>query len=240
MLFVVVEVLEQIMFGVSCVLLWLEEKLGVSLLICIMCCMELIEEGEVFLEQVCVILVVMEQVEDMVCMCMCKLVGKLCVDVVVFFMLYCVVLYVGVFCVVYLEIELELIINDCFIDLVEQCVDIVICIGELQDFILYVWLLSLVCLNIVVSFDYLVCFGVLELVEVLEQYQLIGFLQFDSFNYWLLCYIVGDCYQVCLVICVFSGEIICYLVLQGQGIVCLFDFMIVVDLVVGCLVCLLD
>lgn len=46
----------------------------------------------------------------------------------------------------------------------------------------------------------------------------------------------GDVVLICLLLMVFSGEILCCLVLEGVGIVCLFDFMIVVDCSVGVLV----
>lgn len=85
--------------------------------------------------------------------------GCLCVDVVMLFMLYVIVLFVCGYCECFLKVELELNSNEGIIDLLEWCIDVVIWIGWLKDLMLYSWWIGNSWVCMFVSFVYFEVYG---------------------------------------------------------------------------------
>ncbi|CDG83766.1 LysR family transcriptional regulator [Janthinobacterium agaricidamnosum] len=226
--------------GVSRALSRLEEKLSTSLLTRTTRRMELTEEGHLFLEKARAILASMEDVEETIRIRRQKPAGRLCVDAASPFMLHCVVPHVAEFRAMYPEIRLELTSNDQIADLLEHRTDIAIRIGALNDSTLHARALSSSPLYLLAAPDYLAKHGIPATPEALQDHSLLGFVQYELGNMWPLRHQAGNSLQVIPSLTASSGETLRQLALQGQGIVCLADFMTRDDIAAGRLVKVLE
>ena len=226
--------------GVSRALSRLEEKLATSLLTRTTRRMELTEEGQLFLERARAILGAMEEAEETIRIRRQKPAGRLCVDAASPFMLHCVVPHMAEFRELYPEIRLELSSNDQIADLIEHRTDIAIRIGALADSTLHARPLSSSPLHVLASPDYLEQHGTPKKPEDLAAHSLIGFLQYEQGNQWPLRHAGGNSWQITPSISASSGETLRQLALNGQGIVCLADYMTRDDIAAGRLVKVLE
>jgi DNA-binding transcriptional LysR family regulator len=155
-------------------------------------------------------------------------------------MLHGILPYIGEFCDLYPDIQLELNSDDVIIDLLEQSTDIAIRIGTLADSTLHARALGSTPLHILASADYLKQHGTPSSVAELAEHRLLGFTQTDTLNHWPLRHGEGDRWLIQPGIAASSGETVRHLALQGQGICCLSDFMTHEDIEAGRLVPLLE
>ena len=226
--------------GVSRALSRLEDKLATSLLTRTTRRMELTEEGQLFLERARAILGAMEEAEETIRIRRQKPAGRLCVDAASPFMLHCVVPHMAEFRAMYPEIRLELSSNDQIADLIEHRTDIAIRIGALADSTLHARPLSSSPLYVLASPDYLEQHGTPQTPEDLAAHSLIGFVQYEQGNQWPLRHANGNSWQIAPSISATSGETLRQLALNGQGIVCLADYMTRDDIAAGRLVKVLE
>lgn len=225
--------------GVSRALARLEQRLGAALLTRTTRRMELTEEGQLLLQQARSILAAMEQAEESIRMRRQQPAGRLCVDAAAPFMLHCVVPHVAEFRARYPEIRLELSSNDHVIDLLEQRIDIAIRIGPLEDSTLHARALSSSPLHVLASPAYLSARGCPATPEQLAGHSLLGFSRYEPGNAWPLRHAGGNALTITPALAASSGETLRQLALEGQGIVCLADFMTRADIEQGRLVRLL-
>ncbi|UGQ48115.1 LysR family transcriptional regulator [Massilia endophytica] len=211
--------------GVSRALSRLEEKLQATLLTRTTRRMELTEEGRLFLDKARAILASMEEMEECIRIRRQQPAGRLAVDAASPFMLHCVVPHVAEFRALFPEIRLELRSNDQIADLIEHRTDIAIRIGALSDSTLHARPLSSSPLHILASPDYIARHGLPAAPEDLANHTLLGFVQYELGNQWPLRHAGGNSYAVTPALSASSGETLRQLALEGQGIVCLADFM---------------
>ena len=226
--------------GVSRALARLEDKLQTSLLTRTTRRMELTEEGQLFLARARGILAAMLEVEETIGRGRQQAAGRLSVDAASPFMLHCVVPHVAEFRALYPAIRLELSSNDQIADLLEHRTDVAIRIGALNDSTLHARALSASPLHVLASPGYLERHGVPATPEALAGHQLLGFSHYEPGNQWPLRHAAGDTWTVMPALLASSGETLRQLALQGQGIVCLADFMTRADLAAGRLVKVLE
>ena len=226
--------------GVSRALARLEEKLQTSLLTRTTRRMELTEEGQLFLAKARTILSAMEEAEESIRMRRQQPTGRLSVDAASPFMLHCVVPHVAEFRQLYPEIRLELTSNDRIADLIEHRTDIAIRIGTLSDSTLHARALSSSPLHVLASPAYLAGRGVPQTPEDLAQHGLLGFSGYELGNQWPLRHSEGNTLAIAPALSASSGETLRQLALEGQGIVCLADFMTRDDIAAGRLVKVLE
>lgn len=195
--------------------------------------MDLTEEGKYFFEHAKLILDQMDGLEERLHTRQQTPSGRLRVNAAVPFMLHAIVPHVDEFRRLYPHIELELNSNDFIIDLLEQGTDIAIRIGALADSTLHARALGCSPLHIVASPAYLEMHGTPVAVTDLSAHTLLGFSQNEGLNQWPLCHPHGDRWPIAAAINASSGETVRHLALQGQGIACLSDFMVVDDIRAG-------
>ncbi|CAH2795244.1 MAG: Transcriptional regulator PA1859, LysR family [uncultured Paraburkholderia sp.] len=216
------EKLGQTVSGVSRALTRLEKKLGTALVRRTTHRLQLMEEGEMFLQRARAIIEAMEEAEESVAPGRERPSGRLRVDAASPFMLHCIAPHMKAFSLLYPEIRLELTSNERIVDLLEQKVDIAIRIGALQDSTLHV----------LTSPAYLAEYGEPKTVEALRGHRLIGFTVPEHLNRWPL-RAGRDGQQGALkidpAITASSGETLRQLALSGWGIACLADFMTAAD-----------
>lgn len=160
--FIVIEVMQ-----------WLEVWLGVCLFECIMCQVCFIFDGEVYYQCCMVIFVEIEEVE--VVFIGVWFVGLLWVDVQGILVQYFMLFDLFVFFVCYFDIQLCIGVGDCYVDLVCEGVDCVLCVGCFVDNCMVGWQIVMLVEGIFVSFVYLVWYGILCLFDELDGYCMIGF-----------------------------------------------------------------
>lgn len=124
----------------------------------------------------------------------------------------------------YLLMWVELLLVDCVVNLVEECVDIVVCILCVIDLVLIVWCLVLCCLVLCVVLLYLVECGVLMIVDVLVLYNCFIYYYVGKSVWYLKC-------DGCVIVVVVGGNIsvnevllLLEVVCVGVGIVMLFIY----------------
>jgi DNA-binding transcriptional LysR family regulator len=222
--------------GVSRALARLEEKLQTSLLTRTTRRMELTEEGQLFLAKARAILDAMDEAEECIRMRRQQPSGRLSVDAASPFMLHCVVPHVAEFRQRYPEIRLELSSNDRIADLIEHRTDVAIRIGTLSDSTLHARALSSSPLHVLASPAYLAQRGVPQTPDDLAQHGLLGFAGYEPGNQWPLHHRDGNALAITPALSASSGETLRQLALEGQGIVCLADFMTREDIAAGRLV----
>lgn len=131
-------------------------------------------------------------------------------------------------------------LSDCLVDLVNENIDCVICIGELIDFSLISVCFGEMCCMVVVSLVYLVVYGVLwELVD------LIGYncLLFGQQCGWVFCDLQGgvvDMFKVGGMFECNDGVVLYEWVLVGCGLVWCLLWEVGQDLKEGCLMLVFD
>jgi DNA-binding transcriptional LysR family regulator len=217
--------LGQTVSGVSRALSRLEQKLDTTLLRRTTRRLELTDEGRHFLTQVRAILASVDEAEEQLAIRRQRPAGRLRVNAAPSFMYHVVVPLVGAFRKQYPGIMLELDTNDRFIDLLEQRTDVAIRIGELRDSTLHARPLGQSHVSILASPAYLQTHGTPASVSDLQRHTLIGFSQLDHLNHWPLPNERGTSLHVTPDISASSGMTILALALEGQGIVCLADYM---------------
>ena len=211
--------------GVSRALSRLEEKLGTALMRRTTRRIELTEEGSAFLVQARKIIASVEEAEEQVAIRQQRPAGRLRINAASPFMFHVIVPLIGAFREMYPEITLELNTSEEIIDLLEHRTDVAIRIGTLQDSTLRARHLCNSKLRILASPAYLKARGRPRNVEALSGHTLLGFNHLVALNRWPLNDNVGNPVTIEPAISASSGETLRQLVLAGQGIVCLADYM---------------
>lgn len=211
--------------GVSRALNRLERKLGATLLRRTTRRLELTQEGETFLEHCRQILRAVDVAEESVRDRHGQPRGQLRINAAPSFMQFVIVPLIGEFRARYPGIHLQLDTHDRFVDLLEQRVDLAIRIGELDDSSLHARLLGKSPLRLLASPGYLARAGTPETVEDLAHHSLLGFSQLDHLNRWPLRGVDGEDVHIVPTLLASSGSTLMELAIQGEGIVCLADFM---------------
>ncbi|RUR39314.1 LysR substrate-binding domain-containing protein [Vreelandella populi] len=222
--------------GVSRALNRLERKLGATLLRRTTRRLELTEEGETFLDHCRRILTAVEAAEESVQDHHGQPQGRLRVNAAPSFMQFVIVPVLGEFRARYPGITLQLDTHDRFVDLLEQRVDLAIRIGELNDSSLHARRLGHSPLRLLASPAYLEHTGTPQSIEDLEHHSLLGFSQLDHLNRWPLRRADGEYLRITPTLSASSGSTLIELALQGEGIVCLADFMTIKPRKAGTLV----
>lgn len=222
-------------FMVSWCIVLLEECLGVCLFNCIICKLCLIEVGQVYYECCWQIMYDFVEVEQVVMQLQQVLLGLLWIILLIEFGQMFFVSLLGDFMCQYLQIIVEVELVLCSVDLLQEGVDIVIMVGQLEDFILVVCCLFFISCWFCVSFDYLVVYGMLILVVEFVGYCVV-FLFIDFQCYWLF---FGDSLFCQWVLFCNNIIFVCEVVVVGVGIVVLLVLICVESVYSGCLVCLL-
>jgi len=133
-------------------------------------------------------------------------------------------------------VELELSNNEGFVDLLERRIDLAIRIGHLKDSTLHSRLLCQCRVRLLASPAYIKRHGQPPSAASLSDHVLLGFSQPDSLNAWPLRRGADKTLRIRPDIAASSGEVLRWLALNGQGIVCLSDFMTAGDRARGDLV----
>lgn len=211
--------------GVSRALNRLEKKLETTLLRRTTRRLELTEEGETFLGHARSIIAAVDTAEEALAHHHEQPRGRLRLNAAPSFMQYVIVPVIGEFRERYPGITLELDTHDRFIDLLERRVDLAIRIGELEDSSLHVRQLGHSPLRLLASPAYLERHGSPRSVDDLARHSLLGFSQLDHLNDWPLLDALGQPFHVKPTLSASSGPTLLELVLSGEGIACLADYM---------------
>ena len=211
--------------AVSRTLSRLEEKLSTTLLRRTTRRLELTEEGAVFLEKAKAIVASVKEAEEDLAIRREQPAGRLRIDAASPFILHCVVPLVGGYRERYPQVNLELSSNEGWIDLLEQRTDVAIRIGRLKDSTLHARPIGSCRLRVLASPAYLKKHGHPRDVADLDNHVLLGFTQPLSLNDWSLPAPDGMPLHIKPTIAASSGETLRQLALEGQGMVCLSDFM---------------
>jgi DNA-binding transcriptional LysR family regulator len=214
----------------------LEEKLKTTLLRRTTRRLELTEEGRAFLQDARAIIESVESAEEQMVARREKPSGRLRVDAASPFMLHVIVPLVQGYRERYPHVELELNSNEGVIDLLERRTDVAIRIGRLKDSTLHSRLVGNSRLRILASPKYLEMNGQPRKIDDLGKHALLGFNQPESLNVWPLLGADGEPYRIEPSVWSSSGETLRQLALEGNGIVCLSDFMTTQDREAGRLV----
>lgn len=230
------EQLGQTTSGLSRALRRLEQKLGVTLLRRTTRRHELSDEGRLFLTHARAIMAAVDDAEESMALSHQRPAGRLRINAAPSFMRHVITPLIGEFRQHYPAIMLELDTNDRIIDLLEQRTDLAIRIGTLKDSSLHARLLGTSRLRIVASPDYLDRHGSPVSMAELRQHALLGFSQLPQLNRWPLHDEQGEELEITPVLAASSGDTLRTLALDGQGIVCLADFITRQDVESGRLV----
>ncbi|GGP17985.1 LysR family transcriptional regulator [Silvimonas iriomotensis] len=217
--------LDQTTSGISRALTRLEQKLATTLLNRTTRRLELTEEGRLFLANARRIIAAIDDAEEELAVRREQPAGRLRVNGAFPFILHVIVPLVAEFRERYPGIALELNASDTIIDLLEQRTDIAIRHGQLQDSSLHARFMGHTRLRVLAAPSYLARQGTPEHVGQLADHSLIGFSQPESLNTWPLRHAEGDGYTITPALVCSSGESVLQLAEQGNGIVCLSDFM---------------
>ncbi|MET4577238.1 LysR substrate-binding domain-containing protein [Ottowia thiooxydans] len=203
----------------------LEEKLQTTLLRRTTRRLELTEEGSAFLQQARAILASVNAAEEQMAARRSRPAGLLRVDASTPFMLHMLVPLLAGFRERYPEVELELISNEGFIDLIEKRTDVAFRIGALKDSTLHARPIGSSRLRVLASPKYLQRHGTPATPEQLAQHVLLGFTQPETLNDWPLRLSDGNPLHIKPTMGSSSGETLRHMALAGLGMVCLSDFM---------------
>ncbi|GAA4341332.1 LysR family transcriptional regulator [Pigmentiphaga soli] len=221
--------LGQTVSGTSRSLGRLEEKLKTTLLTRTTRRLELTEEGEAFLQRAREIVAAVEGAEEQMVTRRNKPAGRLRVDASSPFMLHVVVPLVAGYRERYPDVELELHSNEGFVDLLERRTDVALRIGRLKDSTLHARPIGNSRIRVLASPAYLEARGTPRRVADLAGHALLGFTQPDTLNEWPLPDADGRPLRIRPTVSSSSGETLRQLALNGNGIVCLSDFMTLDD-----------
>ncbi len=230
------EQLEQDNSVVSRTIKRLEGKLGISLLNRTTRQVSLTHEGELYFRRVQRILQEMAAAESELLDNQHQPQGLLRVDAATPVTLHLLTPLMALFNQRFPHVRLSLISSESFINLIERKVDIAIRVGDLGDSSLRARKLMISYRHVLASPDYLKRRGVPTSVEQLSQHHCLGFNEVLSLNRWPLLQPDGQYYDIDPYITSNSGETLRQLALEGNGIVCLSDFMMARDIERGDLV----
>ncbi|WP_299257877.1 LysR family transcriptional regulator [uncultured Kushneria sp.] len=230
------EQLGQTTSGVSRALHRLEHKLGTTLLRRTTRRHELSDEGRTFLDHARTIVACVDEAEEAMALSRQRPAGRLRINAAPSFMRHVITPLIGEFRKAWPDITLELDTNDRIIDLLEHRTDLAIRIGTLKDSSLHARALGVSRLRLVASPDYLTRHGCPATVNDLSHHTMMGFSQLPQLNRWPLHDAHGEELDITPVLSASSGDTLRTLALEGQGIVCLADFMTRQDLEDGRLV----
>lgn len=237
-LLVVVVQLVIMQFIVSCCLQVLECLLGVCLLQCFIYVMKMIEDGECCYECVKELLVGWDEFESELCGVCQYVEGMLWVVVLYVFGQKQLIVFLLQFMQCYLCIIVEWLLYDCVVDFISQGIDCVIQVGEVNDFLVVViYLVEVLCMMVVV-FVLLEGWVLLCQLEELVDFLWIVILVFYCCEIMFIYVISGEQCQVvfCLQLVIDSLYVLCNIVIEGMGVVVGLLWVLVEDVVVGCLV----
>lgn len=223
------EQLDQTVSGISRALRRLEDKLKTTLFRRTTRRLELTEEGGTFLPQARRILELTEEAEDQIAGRRHKPAGRLRVNAASPFMLHVIVPLVGGFRTKYPEIELELHTSDEIINLLERRTDVAIRIGSLRDSSLHARHLGNSRQRVLASPAYVKARGAPRNIAELHKHSLLGYTPGGTPNLWPLRSSVGDKQRIAPTVFASSGETLRQLALAGAGLVCLSDYVTLVD-----------
>ena len=228
--------LDQTVSAASRTLGRLEQKLNTTLLRRTTRRLELTDEGEVFLERARDIVAAVESAEEQMASRRARPAGRLRIDAASPFMLHVVVPLIAGYRERYPDVALELQSSEGYIDLLERRTDVALRIGRLKDSTLHARPIATSQIRCLASPDYLRRHGTPEHVLDLASHSLLGFTEPDSLNEWPLLDEQGQPVRIEPTIGSSSGETLRQLALEGNGIVCLSDFMTRADREAGRLV----
>ena len=222
------EQLGQTVSGISRALRRLEGKLDTTLLTRTTRRLTLTDEGHAFLAHARTILSAVDEAEDQLLSRRLQPAGRLRVNAAAPFILHVVAPLVADFRQRYPQIDLELNTDDLVIDLLEEDTDVALRIGPLRDSTLRAKALGGSALKVLASPAYLKAHGRPRNAADLQQHGkhvLLGFSQRESLNHWPLRGDHGERLHIRPTMKASSGETLRLLALQGEGLVCLSDFM---------------
>jgi DNA-binding transcriptional LysR family regulator len=217
--------LDQTVSAASRTLGRLEQKLQTTLLRRTTRRIELTGEGEAFLERAREIVAAVEGAEEQMAHRQSRPAGRLRVDAASPFMLHVVVPLIAGYRARYPDVELELHSSEGYIDLLERRTDVALRIGRLKDSTLHARPIGSSQVRCLASPAYLKTHGTPRKVTDLAKHQLLGFTEPDSLNDWPLLDAGKRTVHIRPSISTSSGETLRQLALEGNGIVCLSDFM---------------
>lgn len=217
--------LDQPVSTTSRLLARLEEKLETTLLRRTTRRLDLTDEGARFARDARHVMEAVQLAEDGLMERRGRLSGPLRIDAATPFMLHVLAPLMPGFQALHPDVKLVLSSNDGFIDLLEHRVDMAVRIGELEDSTLHSRSLGCTRIRLFASPHYLRRKGVPSTTKDLLQHDLLGFTQPDSLNVWPVRQADGRLLRIDAKMLAGSGETLRQLALNGQGIVCLSDFM---------------
>lgn len=228
--------LEQTVSAASRSLARLEQKLKTTLLRRTTRRLELTDEGEAFLERARDIVAAVENAEEQMATRRSRPAGRLRIDAASPFMLHVVVPLIAGYRERFPDVDLELHSSEGYIDLLERRTDVALRIGRLKDSTLHARPIGTSQVRCLASPAYLAKHGRPRKVSDLRKHALLGFTEPDSLNEWPLLDESGQRVRIKPTIGASSGETLRQLALEGNGIVCLSDFMTRGDREAGTLV----
>ncbi|WP_448099258.1 LysR substrate-binding domain-containing protein [Luteibacter yeojuensis] len=228
--------LEQTVSAASRSLARLEQKLKTTLLRRTTRRLELTDEGEAFLERARDIVAAVESAEEQMAARRGRPAGRLRIDAASPFMLHVVVPLIAGYRERFPDVELELHSSEGYIDLLERRTDVALRIGRLKDSTLHARPIGTSQVRCLASPAYLSRHGRPRKVSDLRKHALLGFTEPESLNEWPLLDEGGQRVRINPTIGSSSGETLRQLALEGNGIVCLSDFMTRGDREAGTLV----
>ncbi|WP_017524504.1 LysR substrate-binding domain-containing protein [Pusillimonas noertemannii] len=217
--------LGQTVSAISRTLTRLEEKLQTTLLRRTTRRLELTEEGQAFLEKARDIIASVENTEEQMTDRSAQPAGRLRVDAATPIMLHVVVPLIAGYRARYPRIQLELNSTEGITDLLKRRTDVVLHIGPLKDSTLHSRRIGSSCVRVLASPSYLATRGTPRRLADLASHALLGFTQPESLNEWPLLDENKQPLHIRPSLRSSSGETLRHLALQGNGIVCLSDFM---------------
>lgn len=227
--------LDQQVAKISRAIARLEKELDITLFNRTTRRVELTEEGHVFFNYAKRAIQVLTEGEETLNNLKGEPRGKLRIDAASPFLYHQIIPHIQAFAKQYPEINIELISNESIVDLIEKKTDVAIRIGKLSDSNLYAKKLGNSKLRMVASPDYLARHSAPKNSAELSEHNLIGFVANAKLNNWHL----RDAMTIKPSICASNGESIRQLVLAGNGIAVLSNFMVSEDIANGRLVELL-
>lgn len=190
------------------------------------CCVSLIEIGFVYYDCVWWVLNDVGEVDVLVIFMQLVLLGLLCILVVIDFGVNYLLFVLSDFLQEFLDIIVNMVLNNWYVELIFEGFDMVICIGELEDLILCVCkLIEIICCMIVVLF-YFEEYGCFEKIDDLNEYKLLYYFNQVNSVVWKIIVLSGEKWQVCIVgwLIVNDGQLLLNVCISGLGIVYLLLF----------------
>ena len=233
------EQLNQTTSAISRTLQRLEKKLNVKLIERTTRSLNLTYDGKIFLERARKLLSDLNEAEELLINPGTEPTGLIKIDSATPFVLHVIIPLIPEFIKRYPKISIELTSHDHVIDLLEHKIDVAIRFGDLEDSSLYAKLLYKSRLYIVASAEYLKKNNSPKTIIELNKHRLLGFSHPLHLNNWPI-YINDQLYKTSPSITASNGESVRQLALQGVGIACLSEFLILKDINEGKLIALFE